>query len=158
MKNKKHKLVAKWEVLSMAQYVDEHYKDKPVSRSDRDFFNKFYQGNWINLMLDNRVDPYQVWSIEILTRAKDENGVIYNHELEWKFDKPMTMTQILKGDENIKFNEGGFKKRWQGVTKQWLDCVDEDLKGMDCVDAWVTSTCYAKVKPQAVWNILNKMK
>ena len=158
MKNNKHKLVAKWEVLTMAKYVEENYKDSAVSRSDRDFFDKFYQGNWINLMLDNRVDPYQIWNIKIETKAKDDNGVIHTHELEWQFDKPMTMTQILKGDENIKFNEGGFKKRWQGVTKQWLDCVDSDLEGMDCIEAWVTSVCYAKVKNKSVWNILNNSK
>lgn len=142
-KYQKRNLSAVWEVLSTAEIVETEYKDKAI---DDEFFDRVYSGQFVRLYRDKVVDAKQIWTIGIVTTAKDDNGEIHTHELEWKFDKPMTIREVLSGAKHIKLNDGGITKRWAGVTKQWLDCVDEDLKGMTAIEAWCTAKCTAEIK------------
>lgn len=145
MKKIKQKLYAKWEVISTCQLVEDEYPDK---KADDVFFDRVFQGNFVKLFRDGRCDKFQVWILEIKTLAKDDKGVVHEHCVEWLFDKPMSISEVLKGAKHIKVNTGGMKIRWLGVTKQWLNMVDEDLDGMDCLEAWCTASCVAYVKPE----------
>ncbi|HEY4538146.1 MAG TPA: hypothetical protein VIG45_06805 [Erysipelothrix sp.] len=147
----KKNLFAKWEIISTAEIVENEYKGKPI---DDAFFSRVYGGNFVRLYRDGRTEAKQVWSLEIVTTAKDDEGVIHTHEVEWTFDKPMTIREVLGGAKHIKMNSGGIKTRWVGVTKQWLDTVDQDLKGMDAIEAWATAKCTAMVKPKSAQDIM----
>lgn len=150
----KKKLIAKWNIVETAEIVEKEYKDKPI---DEPFFDRVYQGDFVRAYRDGRVEAKQLWVIQIETKAQDDDGVIHEHVLEWKFDKPMTIREVLEGAKHIKMNDE-FKTRWTGVTKQWLDCVDSDLKGLDCViSAWATASCVAMVKPEFQINKFNKL-
>ena len=149
----KKNLFAKWEIISTAEIVDNEYKGKPI---DEAFFDRVYGGDFVRLYRDGRAEAKQVWSLNIITTAKDDEGMIHTHEVEWTFDKPMTIREVLGGAKHIKMNSGGIKTRWAGVTKQWLDTVDQDLQGMDAIEAWATAKCTAMVKPKSVQHILNE--
>lgn len=155
MKTKRIKknLIAKWNIVETAEIVETEYKDKPI---DEPFFDRVYQGDFVRAYRDGRVEAKQLWVIQIETKAQDDDGVIHDHVLEWKFDKPMTIREVLEGAKHIKMNDE-FKARWTGVTRQWLDCVDSDLKGLDCVSAWATASCVAMVKPEFQINKFNKL-
>ncbi|BBL21146.1 hypothetical protein [Acinetobacter radioresistens] len=92
------------------------------------------------------------------TSVKEVNEWIGGHEMEWSFNKPMSIKEVINGAKHIKVESDGIKTRWQGVSKQWLDAVDEDLKGLTAVSAWATATCVGMVEqrnPAAV--LLGKM-
>lgn len=154
MKKVNKSLCAKWEILSTAELVETEYKDKPI---DDDFFERVYKGDFVRAYRDGRVNGHQKWIINITTKAKDDEGVIHTHELEWSFDKPMTIREVLDGAKHIKFKQDGLKVRWAGVSRQWIKCVDEDLKGMTCIDAWATAKCVAAVKPESCLNSFNRL-
>lgn len=137
-KLKQQVLTAKWEIISTAEIVETEYKDKPI---DEAFFNRVYLGDFVRAYRDGRTDSKQVWNVGIVTKAKADDGTIHTHELEWQFDKPMTIREVLNGTDRFD---------WSGVTKQWLDCVDDDLKDLTALEAWATATCKAQVKPNFV--------
>lgn len=153
MRKIKKRLVAKWEIMTTAEIVETEYKNKPI---DDEFFDLVYKGNFVRTYRDGRTDSKQVWKIQILTKAQDEEGNIHEHLLEWEFDKQMTIREVLEGAKHIKMNNE-FKTRWTGVTKQWLSCVDEDLKGMVCLEAWCTAECLANVIPERAKNKFNRL-
>lgn len=153
MRKIKKRLVAKWEIMTTAEIVETEYNNKPI---DDEFFDRVYKGDFVRTYRDGRTDSKQVWKIQILTKAKDEDGNIHEHLLEWEFYKQMTISEVLEGAKHIKMNNE-FKTRWTGVTKQWLSCVDEDLKGMVCLEAWCTAECVANVIPERAKNKFNRL-
>lgn len=153
IKTVKKRLVAKWNIPETAEIVETEYKDKPI---DDEFFDRVYLGDFVRTYRDGRTDAKQLWRIQILTKAQDDDGFIHEHFLEWNFNKAMTIREVLEGAKHIKLNNE-FKTRWKGVTKQWLDCVDEDLKGMVCLEAWCTAECMANVKPELAINKFNRL-
>lgn len=141
MKKSKQKLSATWEILATAEYVES--LNRTVSDDDLKFI---YQGEFVPLLLDQRVERKQVWNVVIKTTAKSDDGEIHKHEMEWKFDKPMSIKEVIDGAKHIKVDQCGIKTRWRGVAKQWIDAVDHDLKDMTAVSAWATATCTAIVE------------
>ena len=153
MKRIKKKLQAQWEILSTAEIVETDYKDKKV---DDAFFDQIYKGGFVKAYRDGRCDAKQTWTIQIHTKAQSDDGEIHDHILEWSFNDKMTIREVLEGAKHIKMNNE-FKTRWHGVTKQWLECVDDDLQGMTCLEAWCIAECVAMVKPEYGLNRFNKL-
>ena len=141
MKKTKQKLSATWEILSTAEYVEE--LDRGVNDDD---LVKIYQGSFVPLFLAHRVDRKQIWNVVIKTTAKADDGTIHEHEMEWSFNKLMSIKEVISGAKHIKVERDGLKLRWSGVSDQWVKTVDEDLKGLTAVSAWATATCVGMVE------------
>lgn len=141
MKKTKQKLSATWEILSTAEYVEE--LDRDVNDDD---LVKIYQGSFVPLFLAHRVDRKQIWNVVIKTTAKADDGTIHEHEMEWSFNKLMSIKEVISGAKHIKVERDGLKLRWSGVSDQWVKAVDEDLKGLTAVSAWATATCVGMVE------------
>jgi len=141
MKKTKQKLSATWEILSTAEYVEE--LDRDVNDDD---LVKIYQGSFVPLFLAHRVDRKQIWNVVIKTTAKADDGTIHEHEMEWAFNKLMSIKEVISGAKHIKVERDGMKLRWTGVSDQWIKAVDEDLKGLTAVSAWATATCVGMVE------------
>lgn len=141
MKKTKQKLSATWEILSTAEYVEE--LDRDVNDDD---LVKIYQGSFVPLFLAHRVDRKQIWNVVIKTTAKADDGTIHEHEMEWAFNKLMSIKEVISGAKHIKVERDGLKLRWSGVSDQWIKAVDEDLKGLTAVSAWATATCVGMVE------------
>mgnify|MGYP001588940862 FL=1 len=154
MKKTKQKLSATWEILSTAEYVEE--LDRDVNDDD---LVKIYQGSFVPLFLAHRVDRKQIWNVVIKTTAKADDGTIHEHEMEWSFNKLMSIKEVISGAKHIKVERDGLKLRWTGVSDQWIKAVDEDLKGLTAVSAWATATCVGvveQVNPAAT--LLNRIQ
>ena len=141
MKKTKQKLSATWEILSTAEYVEE--LDRDVNDDD---LVKIYQGSFVPLFLAHRVDRKQIWNVVIKTTAKADDGTIHEHEMEWSFNKLMSIKEVISGAKHIKVERDGLKLRWSGVSDQGIKAVDEDLKGLTAVSAWATATCVGMVE------------
>ena len=141
MKKTKQKLSATWEILSTAEYVES--LDRDVNDDD---LVKIYQGSFVPLFLAHRVDRKQIWNVVIKTTAKADDGTIHEHEMEWSFNKLMSIKEVISGAKHIKVERDGMKLRWTGVSDQWIKAVDEDLKGLTAVSAWATATCVGMVE------------
>ena len=141
MKKTKQKLSATWEILSTAEYVES--LDREVNDDD---LVKIYQGSFVPLFLAHRVDRKQIWNVVIKTTAKADDGTIHEHEMEWSFNKLMSIKEVISGAKHIKVERDGLKLRWSGVSDQWVKAVDEDLKGLTAVSAWATATCVGMVE------------
>ncbi|MEG2434538.1 MAG: hypothetical protein RSB25_23130 [Acinetobacter sp.] len=141
MKKTKQKLSATWEILSTAEYVESLDRDV----NDDDLVN-IYQGSFVPLFLAHRVDRKQIWNVVIKTTAKADDGTIHEHEMEWSFNKLMSIKEVISGAKHIKVERDGLKLRWSGVSDQWVKTVDEDLKGLTAVSAWATATCVGMVE------------
>lgn len=141
MKKTKQKLSATWEILSTAEYVED--LDRDVNDDD---LVKIYQGSFVPLFLAHRVDRKQIWNVVIKTTAKADDGTIHEHEMEWSFNKLMSIKEVISGAKHIKVERDGLKLRWSGVSDQWIKAVDEDLKGLTAVSAWATATCVGMVE------------
>ncbi|MCK4081340.1 hypothetical protein [Acinetobacter radioresistens] len=153
MKKTKQNLYAEWEVISMAEWL-EGLGRNPTN----DELIATYKGNFFPLYLNRQVDKKQIWTLTIQTTLQGDDGSTHEHEMEWSFNKPMSIKEVINGAKHIKVESDGIKTRWQGVSKQWLDAVDEDLKGLTAVSAWATATCVGMVEqrnPAAV--LLGKM-
>lgn len=136
---------AVWEIMSTAEYVTE--LERPVNNED---MVAIYQGNFVPLMLDERTSRKQMWSVTITTIAMHEDGTRHTHEMEWNFDKPMMMKEVLDGAKHIKLMRNGIKTRWLGLAKEWTKTVDEDLAGLTALSAWAVASCtglIAKANP-----------
>ena len=140
MKKIKKKLTATWEIISTAELVE----SIEGSLTD-EHFNMIYQGEFVPLLRADRVERKQIWNLVIKTTAQADDGTVHEHEMEWQFDKPMSMKEVLDGAKHIKVDQGGIKTRWKGVSLHWLQTVDEDLKGLTAVSAWATASCTAMV-------------
>lgn len=154
MKKTKQKLSATWEILSTAEYVEE--LDRDVNDDD---LVKIYKGSFVPLFLAHRVDRKQIWNVVIKTTAKADDGTIHEHEMEWSFNKLMSIKEVISGAKHIKVERDGLKLRWSGVSDQWIKAVDEDLKGLTAVSAWATATCVGmveQVNPAAI--LLNRIQ
>ena len=141
MKKTKQKLSATWEILTTAEYVEG--LDRDVNDDD---LVKIYQGSFVPLFLAHRVDRKQIWNVVIKTTAKADDGTIHEHEMEWSFNKLMSIKEVISGAKHIKVERDGMKLRWTGVSDQWIKAVDEDLKGLTAVSAWATATCVGMVE------------
>ena len=141
MKKTKQKLSATWEILSTAEYVEG--LDRDVNDDD---LVKIYQGSFVPLFLAHRVDRKQIWNVVIKTTAKADDGTIHEHEMEWSFNKLMSIKEVISGAKHIKVERDGLKLRWTGVSDQWVKAVDEDLKGLTAVSAWAAATCVGMVE------------
>lgn len=141
MKKTKQKLSATWEILSTAEYVEG--LDRNVNDDD---LVKIYQGSFVPLFLAHRVDRKQIWNVVINTTAEADDGTIHEHEMEWSFNKLMSIKEVISGAKHIKVERDGLKLRWSGVSDQWVKAVDEDLKGLTAVSAWATATCVGMVE------------
>lgn len=142
MRKVKQELTAKWEIIEAAEFVESLGRN-PTEQE----LNQLYQGQFVPLLHEHRVDRKQIWSITIVTTAKADDGYIHTHEVTWNFDKPMSMAEVLRGAKHIKVNDkDGIKVRWTGVAKNWLKEVDSDLEGMTAMSAWATATCTALVE------------
>lgn len=141
MKKTKQKLSATWEILTTAEYVEG--LDRDVNDDD---LKLIYQGSFVPLLLAHRVDRKQIWNVVIKTTAKADDGTIHEHEMEWSFNKLMSIKEVISGAKHIKVERDGLKLRWSGVSDQWIKTVDEDLKGLTAVSAWATATCVGMVE------------
>ena len=149
MKKTKQKLSATWEILSTAEYVES--LDRDVNDDD---LVKIYQGSFVPLFLVNRVDRKQIWNVVIKTTAKADDGTIHEHEMEWSFNKLMSIKEVISGAKHIKVDRDGIKTRWNGVSKEWIDAVDKDLMGLTAISAWATATCTAMVEKENPASVL----
>lgn len=158
MKTKKQKVAVRWEILSTFQDVTDNYgENKDVPASDKDFFKRNFTGNYIDLLNSCRIEPVQKWNVNIKTKLRLDDGQEGWHEIEFKPDTAMTLNELLKGNKHIKLNVAGIKVKWKGVTLMWIDAVEEDLPSSTCLEAWVTATCVADVKPLMMNNLLARI-
>ena len=111
MKKTKQKLSATWEILTTAEYVEG--LDRDVNDDD---LKLIYQGSFVPLLLAHRVDRKQIWNVVIKTTAKADDGTIHEHEMEWSFNKLMSIKEVISGAKHIKVERDGLKLRWSGVS------------------------------------------
>lgn len=149
MKKTKQKLSATWEILTTAEYVEELGRD-----INDDDLKLIYQGSFVPLFLAHRVDRKQIWNVVIKTTAKADGGTIHEHEMEWSFNKLMSIKEVISGAKHIKVDRDGIKTRWNGVSKEWIDAVDKDLMGLTAISAWATATCTAMVEKENPASVL----
>ena len=96
----------------------------------------------------------QIWNVVIKTTAKADDGTIHEHEMEWGFNKMMSIKEVISGAKHIKVDRDGIKTRWNGVSKEWIDAVDKDLMGLTAISAWATATCTAMVEKENPASVL----
>ena len=149
MKKTKQKLSATWEILTTAEYVEELGRD-----INDDDLKLIYQGSFVPLFLAHRVDRKQIWNVVIKTTAKADDGTIHEHEMEWSFNKLMSIKEVISGAKHIEVERDGIKTRWNGVSKEWIDAVDKDLMGLTAISAWATATCTAMVERENPASVL----
>ena len=145
MKTTKQKLYAEWEVISSAEWL-EGLGREPTDKEMRSIFN----GTFYPLYHDNRVSNKQVWSLTLTTYLERDNGETSTCEMEWKFNKPMTMHEVLNGAKHIKVDNNGIKTRWIGVTKQWIKSLDDDYD-----DSWLAKKAVARAECEAMVKVVN---
>ena len=145
MKQVKKKLHAEWEVISSAEWLE---------KLDRNPTNEemlqIFAGNFYPLFHVNRVNNKQVWTLKITTYLECDDGCTSECELEWKFDKPMSMHEVLNGAKHIKVDQGGIKTRWGGVTKNWIRELDTDYD-----DTWKATKAIARAECTAMVKQVN---
>lgn len=115
MKQIKRNLHAEWEVISSAEWLEGLGRD-PTNEE----MLQIFEGSFYPLFNTKRVEPKQVWTLKITTYLECDDGRTSECEMEWKFDKTMSMHEVLNGAKHIKMNVGGIKTRWTGVTKNWI--------------------------------------
>ena len=86
MKKIKKKLTAIWEVLSMAEWL-EGLDRNPTN----DELMEWYKGDFFPMYLTGRASKYQKWNLHIVTTFEQDDGTQCKHEMQFKFDKPMSM-------------------------------------------------------------------
>lgn len=154
MKKTKQNLYAEWEVISMAEWL-EGLGRNPTN----DELIATYKGNFFPLYLNRQVDKKQIWTLTIQTTLQGDDGSTHEYEMEWAFNKPMSMDEVLNGAKHIRLEEGGIKKRWIGVTKNWLKDLDAEFDdSYKAIKAVAIARCTAVVEqrnPAAV--LLGKM-
>ena len=148
MSNFKMHMTAKWEIISAAELVDEHYPNKQVPDS---VLCEIYKGALVPAILSGAIESKQKWGVTIVTTAKAENGNTHTHEVSWSTDEPMTFTEFLRGKKEFSVNIGsGIRVPWKGINQQWIDMVDEDLADMTAISAWATANCLGTVSTKGL--------
>lgn len=146
MKKIKKKLTAIWEVLSMAEWLDGLDRN-PTN----DELMEWYKGDFFPMYLTGRASKYQKWNLHIVTTLEQDDGTQCKHEMQFKFDKPMSMHEVLNGAAHIKIDRGGIKTRWLGVTKAWLKDLDADFDNTWLTTkAEVTAECITELSASSV--------
>lgn len=146
MKKIKKKLTAIWEVLSMAEWL-EGLDRNPTN----DELVEWYKGDFFPMYLTGRASKYQKWNLHIVTTLEQDDGTQCKHEMQFKFDKPMSMHEVLNGATHIKIDRGGIKTRWLGVTKAWLKDLDDDFDNTWLTTkAEVTAECITELSASSV--------
>lgn len=157
-KQVKSKVAARWEILSTFDDVAKKYgENADIPPEDKVFFKDHFQGNYIELLLSSRIEPYQSWNVKISTKLRNEEGLEGWHECEFNISEKMSLNEVLKGNPAIKFNDGGIKKRWKGITLMWISEVENDVPNSTCLEAWVTATCESYIKPINTFDLLQKV-
>lgn len=142
MKQIKKKLYAEWETISSAEWLENLGRDPTNEEMLQIFSGSFYP-----LFHANRVSNKQVWKLKITTYLECDDGCTSECEMEWEFDKPMSMHEVLNGAKHIKVDLGGIKTRWTGVTKNWIKELDADYdETWKAVKAVARAECTAMVK------------
>ena len=86
-----------------------------------------------------------------MTTLEQDDGTQCKHEMQFKFDKPMSMHEVLNGAAHIKIDRGGIKTRWLGVTKAWLKDLDADFDNTWLTTkAEVTAECITELSASSV--------
>lgn len=157
MNNFKMHMVAKFEIISLAEFVDTHYPDKQCPNN---ILCRLYKGAAVPAITSGFIDSTQTWGVTIVTTAKADNGDIHTHEVSWSTDEPMTFSEFLRGKKEFSVNIGsGLRVPWKGVNEQWLNMVDTDLKDMTAISAWATANCLAEVNTKGLSQFsINQMK
>lgn len=142
MKQIKKKLYAEWETISSAEWLENLGRD-PTNEEMLEIF----AGTFYPLFHANRVSHKQVWKLKITTYLECDDGCTSECEMEWEFDKPMSMHEVLNGAKHIKINQSGIMTRWTGVTKNWIKELDADYdETWKAVKAVARAECTAMVK------------
>jgi hypothetical protein len=148
MSSFKMHMKAQWEIVSMAEFVDEHYPTKQVPDS---VLCDLYKGALVPCILGGMIDRKQVFGLTIITTASTDEGGLHTHESAWSFPMKMTFSEFSNGSKGIPIDIGsGIRVPWKGVNEQWLKLVDEDLAGSTVVSAWATCNCMATVSTKGM--------
>lgn len=145
-KNLSKTLTAEWEVLSMAEWLLEIDREP----TNEELCN-IYKGDFFPMYLTRHVGKDQIWSLVIKTTLEHNDGTICNHEMQWDFDKKMSMHEVLNGAKHVKIERDGFKVSWVGVTKQWIKELESEFN-----DEWLTvradvvATCKAQLTAKSL--------
>ena len=147
-------MTAVWELISSAEYIDEHYPDKQAPDS---VLCDLYKGALVPAILSGAIEPAQKWGVTIITTAKADNGDIHTHEVTWSTDEVMTFAEFLRGKKEYSLNIGsGLRVPWKGINQQWIQIVDDDLADMTAITAWATCNCLAKIKTKGMSDFMIK--
>lgn len=113
-------LIAEWEILQAAEIIEQY------AETTKHALARIYTGNAVRTIYSNQVKSEQVWSLSIVTTAKSDNGEIHTHDLKFKFDAPISLSNMVNSVKGL-----------------WLDAVDQDLAGMTCLRADAVARCLA---------------
>ena len=136
-------LNAVWEIIETAQFID--HLDKSRKSLEPLTLTHIYRGNLMPCILDKRIDEKQVFTLKIEIDY-DENGEPQKDTLEWEFETPMTLRQVLKGNSEMFVEEAGIKTIWQGVQHEWSNYVRKNFSHREdrkVYSAWATAQCTA---------------
>jgi hypothetical protein len=150
-------MTAKFEIISMAEIVDEQYADMQVPNN---VLCKLYKGAVVPAITSGAIESTQKWGVTIVTTAEADNGDIHTHEVSWSVDEAMTFTEFLRGKKDLSVNIGsGLRIPWKGINQQWTDMVDCDLADMTAITAWATANCMATVNTKGLSQFsINQLK
>ena len=147
---KRMHMVAKWEILSTADYILENFPNNAPLPDCA--LMAIYHGAAIPCILDGLIDEKQRWGVTILTTVRMPDGSLQPHDVSWRIDELMSFKNFLKGNSEIKVNRGdGLKTRWLGVAQEWKRITDEDFTyDMEIVSAWATANCMAVLRNNGI--------
>lgn len=97
MKQIKRNLHAEWEVISSAEWLEGLGRD-PTNEE----MLQIFEGSFYPLFNTKRVEPKQTWKLKITTYLECDDGTTSECEMVWKFDKPMSMHEVLNGAKHIR--------------------------------------------------------
>ena len=148
--SKRMHMVAKWEILSTANYILEHFPNNvPISSKA---LMGIYQGAAVPCIVDGMIDEKQRWGVTILTTVRMPDGTTQPHDVSWRIDEPMSFKDFMRGNPDIKVERGnGLKTRWIGVAEEWKRITKEEIPDdLVIVSAWATASCLAILRDNGV--------
>ncbi|WP_156935688.1 hypothetical protein [Alkanindiges illinoisensis] len=146
---RKH-LTAKWEILSVANYVLEHFPNNAPLPPKA--LMAIYQGAAVPCIQDGLIDEKQRWGVTILTTVRMPDGSLQPHDVSWRIDEPISFKDFMRGNPDIKVERGnGLKTRWIGVAEEWKRITQEEIPdGLVIVSAWATANCMAVLRNNGI--------
>lgn len=132
--------------------------DRPLTPREHD---QFYRGTFFPLLNAGRVADRQIWTVKFTTEilAAHSYNLVGTHEIDYTIKKPLAFKELFQGCDVHVVDSDGFKKRWRGIGRMFLDDIDEiadpDITTGNCI---CIATCQATIYPMLLNVVQEKIK